>query len=184
MRGAMGAITSGVQLAEKFPAATLVFEEPVTNASGDVIRVIDISVQETRTTRVAGVTKTETVEISAVEVKEVSSDSLGKRADQELARDIARDSAARSQRLTPVGAARPFFETFTWRIRGNEIRQQAIKALANPSATPQQIEAKMRSIVENSLKKVFDRPEFKKLPATEQDGYRKAFKGVPFVEFF
>ncbi|MES1240579.1 MAG: hypothetical protein ABUT39_03075, partial [Acidobacteriota bacterium] len=184
MRGAMGALTSGVQLSEKFPSATLVFEEPVANAAGEVIRVIDISVQETRTTRVAGVTKTETVEVSAVEVKEVSTDSLGKRADQELARDIARDSAARSQRLTPAGASRPFFETFTWRIRGNEIRQQAVKALANPSATPQQIEAKMRAIVENSLKKVFDRPEFKKLPATEQDGYRKAFKGVPFVEFF
>jgi hypothetical protein len=185
-RGAMGALTAGVQLAEehKGPNITLVFEEPVTNDSGEVIRVTDISVQETRKTRVAGVEKTETVEIDAVEVKEVSTASLGKRANQELARDIARDSAVRSQRLTPVGAARPFFETFTWRIRGNEIREQAIKALGNPAATQQQIDAKMRDIVENTLKKVFDRPEFKKLPQAEQDGYRNAFKGVPFVKFF
>jgi hypothetical protein len=185
-RGAMGALTAGVQLAEehKAPNVTLVFEEPVTNAAGEVIRVTDISVQETRKTRVAGVEKTETVEIDAVEVKEVSTSSLGKRADQELARDIARDSAARAQRLTPVGASRPFFETFTWRIRGNEIREQATKALGNPAATPQQIDARMRDIVEGSLKKVFDRPEFKKLPQAEQDGYRKAFKGVPFVVFF
>jgi hypothetical protein len=186
-RGAMGALTAGVQLAGEHKGSniTLVFEEPVTDpSSGEVIRVTDISVQETRKTRVAGVEKTETVEIDAVEVKEVSTSSLGKRADQELARDIARDSAVRSQRLTPVGAARPFFETFTWRIRGLEIREQAIKALGNPAATPQQIDARMRDIVENSLKKVFDRPEFKKLPAAEQDGYRKAFKGVPFVKFF
>lgn len=183
MRGGMGAIASGVELAKRYPGATLVFEEPVTNAAGDVIRVTDISVQETTTTRVAGKTITTTTEIVAVEVKEVSSDSLGKRADQELARDIARDSVERSKRLTPVGAARPFFETFIWRIRANEIRQQAVKALG-PGATPQQIDAKMRSIVENSLKKVFDRSEFKKLPQAEQDGYRAAFKGVPFVEFF
>jgi hypothetical protein len=183
-RGGLGALTSGVQLAKRFPNATLVFEEPVTNAAGEVVRVIDISVQETQTTRVAGVTKTTTVEVGAFEVKEVSSASLGKRADQELARDIARDSSVRSQRLTPVNASRPFFETFTWRIRANEIRQQAVKALANPAATPKQIDAKMREIVENQLKKVFDRPELKGLPAAELDGYRKAFKGVPFVEFF
>jgi hypothetical protein len=185
-RGAMGALTAGMQLAEehKSPSVTLHFEEPVVNDAGEVIRVTDISVKETRTTRVAGVEKTEVVEIDAVEVKEVSTASLGKRANQELARDIARDSAVRSQRLTPVGAARPFFETFTWRIRGNEIREQAIKALGNPAATQQQIDAKMRDIVENTLKKVFDRPEFKKLPQAEQDGYRNAFKGVPFVKFF
>ncbi len=108
-RGAMGALTSGVQLAQKYPDATLVFEAPQVEAGGAIVRVTDISVQETQTTRVAGVEKTTTVEIAAVEVKEVSSASLGKRAPQELARDIQRDSRIRAQRLAPAAGSRPFF---------------------------------------------------------------------------
>lgn len=183
-RGAMGALTSAIQLAERFPTAKLVFEAEITNAAGDVTRVVDISVVEKQTTTVAGVSKSTEVEIGAFEIKEVSTSSLGKRAPQELARDIARDSALRAGRLTPAGASRPFFETFTWRIRGAEIRQQAIDALRNPAATEAQINTKMREIVAKSLEKAFDRPEFKALSAPEQDGYRKAFAGVPFVEFF
>jgi hypothetical protein len=183
-RGAMGALTSGVQLAPRFPNATLVFEAPVRDEGGDIVRVTDISVQETRTTRVAGVEKTTTVEIAAVEVKEVTSAKFGKRALQQLARNIQHDSLVRSQKLAPAGGSRPFFETLLWRIRGKEIRQQAINALNDPKATEAQIDARMREIVERALRPALERPEFKTLAPEEQEGYRNAFKGVPFVEFF
>jgi hypothetical protein len=183
-RGAMGALTAGVDLAGKHPDATLVFEDPVFDVGGGVLRVTDISVQEQQTARVAGVERTTTVEIAAVEVKEVSTSSFGRRAPQELARDIARDSKIRAQRVAPAGGSRAFFETFTWRVRRTELRQRAIDVLADPAASEQQIDAKMREFVESSLRKALDRPEFKALPAAEQDGYRNAFTGVPFVEFF
>lgn len=183
-RGAMGALTSGVQLLQRFPQAHLVFEAEVRDASGALIRVIDISVRERQTTRIAGVTKTRDVEIGAFEIKEVSGRSFGRRVFQELARDIVRDHQLRSERVAPAAGSRPFFETFTWRIRGNEIRQKAIKELHNPDATEDQIDAQMRHIVEKRLEGVFNHPEFKALPQHVQEGYRSAFRGVRFVEFF
>jgi hypothetical protein len=183
-RGAMGALTSGMQLAEQHPRATLVFEAPVTDEGGGIVRVIDISVQEAQTTRVAGVDKTTNVEIAAIEVKEVSTNALGRRAPQELARDIQRDARIRGQRLAPAAGARPFFETFKWRVRASELRQSAIDALGDPAATDAQIDAQMRRSIESQLRRALERPEFKALPAEEQDGYRNAFQGLPFVEFF
>ena len=42
----------------------------------------------------------------------------------------------------------------------------------------------MRRSIESQLRRALERPEFKALPAEEQDGYRNAFQGLPFVEFF
>jgi hypothetical protein len=190
-RGAMGALTAAVQLATAHPNAKLYFEVPVTDASGETIRVIDISVREEQTTRVAGKVRTQEVEIASYEVKEVSTKSLGKRAPQELARDIVRDYQLRSTRPAPVGGSRPLFETFVWRVRGLDLREQAMQSLGTTNPRDPRIDPAMRKVLLPQLLKALDRPEVKALPAAELDAYRKAFTsdvphqgGLPFVEFF
>lgn len=185
--GARGTLAAAMRLADRFPQARLRFEVDVLDATGVVVRRIDISVVETHATRVAGVPRTSTIE-RAYEVKEVSTASLGRRAPQELARDIARDSALRATRPVAVGGARPFFETFDWLIRRSELQQAAIRRLGTANPTPWEVEREMRQMVAGSLRAALQRPEFLALDPQEQAGYRAAFEGgpmaVPFVEFF
>lgn len=185
IRGALGALTSGAQLAERFPGSTLVFEDPVFDPTGREIRRIDISVRMTETTRVAGQTQTREVEIGAFEIKEVSTSSFGDRAPQELARDIVRDWQLRSQRVAPVAGSRPLFETFRWRIRRVELEGRAMRRLGTNDPKDPRVDAEMRNVVADALRKSFDRYELNVLPEAERQAYRNAFEaGVPFVEFF
>jgi hypothetical protein len=192
MRGAMGALTTGVQLAERHPDAVLVFEDPVQDpGTGVVTRVTDISVRVQETTRVGGRIRTREVELVAVEVKEVSTRSLGARARQELARDIVRDHRLRSSRVAPSGGSRPLFETFIWRIRRNELQAEAMRRVGTSTPLDPRVDAEMRRMMQAELRGAFERKELDALPQAERDAYRRAFEsdvplpgGVPFIEFF
>jgi hypothetical protein len=189
MRGAMGALTTGVQLAGEHPDATLVFESPVRDDSGTVTRIVDISVRVQETTRVGGRTSTREVTVLDVEVKEVSTRSLGSRAAQELARDIVRDSRLRASRPAPAAGSRPLFETFKWRIRRNELSADAMRRVGTTDPLDPRVDAEMRRMIRTELRRAFDRRELK--DHAERDAYLRAFEsdvpvpgGVPFVEFF
>lgn len=183
-RGAMGSLTTAVQLANEHPNAIIAFEEPVFEEGGRLIRVQDINVIERQTTRVAGVETTTEMTVASFEVKEISTASLGRRGPHQLAIDIVLDSLARSRRVAPVGAQRPFFETFRWRIRRTELAQRAARNLGITDTADPHVEPEMRRIVEGMLRSAFDDPALNGLSASERDGYRRAFTGVPFVEFF
>jgi hypothetical protein len=184
-RGAMGSLTSAVQLAERYPGRIISFEEPVIDVeAGRVIRVQDILVIERETTRVAGVETTSEFTVAAFEIKEISTASLGRRGPHQLAVDILLDARARAERVTPVGASRPFFETFRWRIRRTELAERAARNLGISDVNDPRVEPEMRRIVEGMLERAFDDPVLGSLSAEERAGYERAFTGVPFVEFF
>ncbi len=183
-RGAMGALSSANQLADQFPGRIISFEMPVIGPEGNVIRVQDIVVIEQQTTRVAGETITQEVTLAAFEIKEVSTRNLGRRGPHQLAIDILLDSHARAQRATPPGTSRPFFETFRWRIRRAELQRDAMRRLGITVPGDSRIEAEMRRMVEEQLQRAFDDPVLRTMNPTELQGYRNAFRNVPFVEFF
>jgi hypothetical protein len=184
-RGAIGALTSGVQLAERYPDTIISFEEPVTKPSGAVIRIQDINVIRRETMRVAGEVRTAETTLASFEIKEVSTVNLGRRAPHELAIDIVLDAHARAQRPTPIGAARPFFETFRWRIRRLNLERIAALRAGIGDVHDPRIEQAMRDIVKDQLRAAFNDPALQSLSPQEIQGYRNAFDhGVPFVEFF
>ncbi len=121
---------------------------------------------------------------TSIEVKEVTRESLGRRAPHQLAVDMVRDSRIRAGRVTPVGTSRPFFETRRWNIRRAEFEQEAMQRVGATFPQDSRVEPEMRRMVQRLLEPAFDDPVLNQLPAGEVDGYRQAFDGVPFVKFF
>jgi hypothetical protein len=175
-RSGAGTLDAAVELIKRFPGKFLLFEEPGVTPGG-VLRIEDIVIVEPSTGE----------RILGVEVKEVTSAFLGRRARHELAADIVRDYAARLQ-AKKIGVNRNPYETFLWLIRKFEIATGATKRLegrgvANP--TPAKIDAEMRAMVRDSLNAAFNEPEVKSLPPDVFKEYRDLFdKSVEFVEFF
>jgi hypothetical protein len=181
--GAIGALHTGMELRAEFPGQILSFEEPQFGATGEVERIIDINVYERQSRRVAGREQvTEHLTVS-VEVKEVTRQSLGRRAPHQLALDIVRDHRIRAGRVTPVGAARPYFETLRWRIRRAEFEQEAMQRVGATVPEDPRVEPEMRRMVQRLLEPAFDDLVLERLPAGEADNYRRAFDGVRFVQF-
>jgi len=85
----------------------------------------------------------------------------------------------------PIGAARPFFETFRWRIRRLNLERIAALRAGIGDVHDPRIEQAMRDIVKDQLRAAFNDPALQSLSPQEIQGYRNAFDhGVPFVEFF
>jgi hypothetical protein len=183
--GGVGSLTTAVQTADKFPGHKLAFEESVFDDQGRTIRIQDLNVYEIQKTTVAGVTTESERLVFTIETKEVSTAWLGVRGPHQFAVDMWLDSMARAKRVVPVGAARPFFETFQWRIKRSELQEKAMRALGTKDAKDPRVEPEMRKMVTKTLEKGFSDPVMKNLSDDERDGYRKAFDaGLPFVEFF
>jgi hypothetical protein len=186
--GAMGELTSAVDIAQQFPKATLVFgERTQIDPRGIARRIIDVTAYEVEVRTVAGQQVTVEVMRTRFEIKEVSTADLGTRAPHQLALDISADSADRAVRPAPIAGSRPFFETFRWRIRRIDLERIARQRLAPADRTdPVKVEAAMRDLVRDSLRPAFDDLAFKALPQAEQEGYRNAFEHDLrlFVDFF
>lgn len=181
--GAIGALRTGIDLRAEFPGQILSFEEPQFRATGEVERIIDINVYELQSRRVAGRVQVTEHLTASVEVKEVTRQSLGRRAPHQLAVDIVRDHRIRAGRVTPAGTARPYFETLRWRIRRAEFEQEAMQRIGATVPQDPRVEPEMRRMVQRLLEPAFDDSVLKQLPAGEADNYRRAFDGVRFVEF-
>jgi hypothetical protein len=181
--GALGALRTGVDLLVEFPGQILSFEEPQFGTTGELIRIVDINVYERQTRRVAGREQVTEHLTTSVEVKEVTRQSLGRRAPHQLAEDMVRDHRIRAGRVTPVGTVRPYFETVRWRIRRAEFERDAMQRVGATSPQDPRVDAEMRRMVQRLLERAFDDPVLNQLPAGEADGYRRAFDGVRFVEF-
>ena len=182
--GAIGALRTGVQLLGEFPGQILSFEEPQFSAAGTLERVVDINVYERQSRRIAGREQVTERLTTSVEVKEVSRASLGRRAPHQLAVDIVRDHRIRASRVTPVGTARPYFETLRWRIRRAEFQRDAMQRVGATLPEDPRVEPEMRRMVQSLLEPAFNDHVLNQLPAGEADNYRRAFNGVRFVEFF
>ena len=183
-RGGVGALLSGVQLAERYPGKIIAFEVPKITPEG-FKRFLDIVVIDPAT---ADAWETE---IASFEIKEVSTLQLGNRAPHELAVDIRLESVTRSEQQASGLPVTERLGSIRWRIRELNIRQIAVAQLAKEGITAPSndvVRGRMNDYVRAQLRKAFADPAlkaFKETDPAEFKAYQDKFENdLSFVEYF
>ncbi len=165
-KAASAQLAQTADLLREFPGSRIVFEAPVTDAAGTLIREIDIRI----------VSPVSRVTILDAEIKEISATIFveGSRARQQFARDIVESvKSARTTGAKPLGR-------FRWYIRQQEIlnKQLADMGVDAAKATQVEIQAAKDEIMKKFkgvFEKAFTRGEMSQLTQAELDAAKLDF---------
>ncbi len=171
-----GQILAANQLLDRYPDATLIFEDPIFDTEGELIRVTDISVMRPSSSLTF-----------RVEVKEITTlGSIGDRAIQQLARDIVQDAEVRRQFTDSSGNSPPHFASFQWQIRYSEIATSIAQQMGIQNIHDPRVRSEVRTKVQARLERAFQHSDIQQLTPSEIQAYLRVFQddSSRVIQFF
>jgi hypothetical protein len=180
---AIAVLLGAHKITERFPDATIVFEEPTPDVAGTFQRFQDIAVYETIPDAAGGGRPGRRL-IFQLEFKDVLPASIGAPTRRQFVNDLILDYDARVRMGGP--AARPPYAGFGWRFGRAKLLDAAMQRLNTTDPADPRIDAALRDVIRDRLRAAFSDPRLKtRIPATEVARYQAAFESdLPFVDFF